>query len=99
MSKQSSNKKQIYKQIIQQQTEEIERLKKENAEYALALDFLSQNADVDKMDLIKVINEFNELNKQARENLREAEEIKRKLITEKAQYQERLKEALDNIIG
>ena len=99
MSKQSTNKKHIYKQIIQQQKEEIENLKKINQDYALALNFLSQNSDVDKTDLIKVIDEFKELTKQARQNLREVEELKKQLINEKAKHQMRLEEALRNIIG
>lgn len=90
------NKNAYYEQIIQQQGEEIEKLKKQNHDYAMALEFLTQNVDI---DMIKTAREYNDLIRQTKQALDEIKEIKNKIIQEKAQYQKRMDEALKNIIG
>ena len=86
----NQTQEQIYKRIISELENEVKRLLEEN-------NALRERIQYQEIDFQATFEELNELTRQAREHVREAQELKQQVMLEKARYQALIEQAIENI--
>lgn len=89
----------VLKQLYDEQREEIKTLKEQNQRLIEGMKILKEQAEANGMDVLAYIQEFNDLVGEARKNLIEIKDLKRQMYEQKAQYQQRIEEAMKSIVG